>query len=193
MRKLLTMMLGMAIVMSMATVVFAETITTVPGSSTVPVTVEMEQPDGDPVYSVVVTWDALVFTYKFGDNPEWDPETHTYDTTNSTKAGWYIGDNYYGEEAGSRILVVNHSNAKIKVQAAWDQEPDWNGEISGKGGTVEVNLTSTEHVLESAAEGDSYGLRGAAPHEEIFVSVSGVPKNSESVMGEVIVTISAVD
>ena len=188
MRKFLTMILALAMVMSMATVAFADTIETDGGTSGGWVDVVINTSTQNPVYYVDVTWDSMVFTYSFGSTPKWDPESHTYITESSEGVGWYVGEHAGVEEASSRVLVVNHSNAAVKVQAAWENgEPKW-----PKG--VTVTLDTQEHVLESAAV-VAYGEDniGHAANASIEVTVSGTPESNEEATAQVIVTISAVN
>lgn len=58
-----------------------------------------------PVYKVTVTWSTLEFEYAF-DAGQWDPETHTYNAGNT---GW--------NDATGTVNIANDSNATVYYKA----------------------------------------------------------------------------
>ncbi len=66
--------------------------------------------ESDVVYSVEITWENMLFTYKGESEKEWNPQTHKYEE--SSKASGWVGD-------GSTITVTNHSNAFITLNCGY--------------------------------------------------------------------------
>ena len=98
MRKMLTVVLAVVLVMTMGTTAFAA-MTDDPTSMDVVVNVQI--PEGD-VYAVKITWESLEFTYSFGD---WNTEKLTYDA-----GSW--------NDTDAKITVSNSSNVAISVKGA---------------------------------------------------------------------------
>ena len=174
MKKFLALILTLALVMSMNTVVFAANITTNNGTDEGEVKVEVSNATQTPVYKVVVNWDALTFTYDFGEGSQWDPEDHVY--TEGAGAGW--------DNTEADISITNHSDIIVYATAKFNggQEKTVNG--------VKVTVDSTVLKLDNAAE-VAYGDESAAPKGIIKVTVSEKPNVTEGfVIPGVIVTIT---
>lgn len=158
MKKMLAMILALAMVLSMSVFAFAaEEEETVAGGSDFATgsaneAVKVEVTGGSKVYHVVVVWGNLTFTYNKG---TWQPESHTYDgigfaTEGTTKL----------MTTSKIITVYNHSNAQVNYVAAFDGE-------SAKPG-VEATLSGNTTATLANAEGTSYA---DAPKNSFTVTV----------------------
>ena len=87
------------------------------------------------VYYVTVDWDNLDFTYDLG---TWNPENHSYTDGN----GW-------GEKTAANIIVANHSNTDITVDANFNNNEK---SITNEEMNVKANITLLDEktVLASA-------------------------------------------
>lgn len=110
MKKVISLLLALAIVMSLSVTAFAaegdatdvgagEYSTNVTGSY-----VAGTEASGT-VFSVDISWTAMSFTYHAEKAPVWDAENHEY--SESTPAYW---------EGEGKITVTNHSNTKITAK-----------------------------------------------------------------------------
>jgi len=107
------------------------------------------------VYSVVVTWESLDFTYTFTQNHDWNPDNHSYAVQDG---GW--------TDDSSLITVTNHSNTAIKAKAAFKT-----GGNSLSSNDVTASINHSEVTINSAV-GTEFAN---APCETFEVSVTGVP------------------
>ena len=123
------------------------------------VIVDIENADDlDSVYQVDITWDDLDFTYSFdGSRNVWNPDTHKYDTTDST-VGW--------DKTSANIKIDNHSNASVKFDLATDKATNNN---------VSVSITNNSFTLATAV-GTTVDN---PPTKTAVVNVSGVPSVEE--------------
>lgn len=105
MKKLISAILTLAMVMTMSLTAFAvgqgESLTTeVKGT--------YKGKETEVVYSVDISWTAMDFTYNDAYKGEWDAANHTY--KNATPANW---------EGTGTITITNHSNTDIKATPAY--------------------------------------------------------------------------
>lgn len=105
MKKLISAILTLAMVMTMSLTVFA---VDQGESTTVEVKGTYTGKETEVVYSVDISWTAMDFTYNDAYEGEWDAATHTY--KNATPANW---------EGTGTITITNHSNAAIKATPAY--------------------------------------------------------------------------
>ena len=132
MKKIITLLMALAMVMSLSVTAFASDL----GGSK-DVTAKYEQNESEqPIYNVDLNWGDLTFTYTETTTKVWNPETHTYDTT--TTGSW------------DKITVTNHSN--VSVDVAMSVTP-----VDGTG--VDVSLTGGNATL---AAGEVGNVDGAA-------------------------------
>lgn len=134
MKKPISVLLILAMVLAMSTAAFAATIDSAPGSQNIDVNARYE--DGttaSTTYSVDVAWGAMEFTYTISGTKEWDPVTHTY-TTNTTPT-W--------SGSGNEITVTNHSNAGITASFAFSALDAYNT-VTGAFSAASVPLPSAE-------------------------------------------------
>lgn len=185
MKKMLALILALAMVLSMSVVAFAADVTigqdtegnltNQPASSTVAVDVTGHK----TVYHVYVKWTDMKFEYTMG---TWNPETHTYDS-----GSW--------EDDEATIEVENHSNAQVTVAATVNNT---NKTVQGE---VTANVSVDKATLASAdaAEYRTTASTVAAGYKKgdvatITVTATGDPQamGTDLVVGTVVVTIGKV-
>ncbi len=162
MKKLLTLILALALVASVSVTAFAaEPDATLIGddnSASVDVYVTYEDTTNTPtVYSVDVEWQEMNFTYVSAGTLVWKPETHEYEQ--QTTGAW--------ETKSADIKVTNHSNAAVDVTVTYTA----NG-TTGVTGTI----TNGTFTLETA-EGKTVA---EAPSKTATFTVGGIPTDKKA-------------
>ena len=133
MKKTISFLLALVLVLTMSTTAFAATIESSPDSQDIDVNAKYVGGVSVPTrYSVDVTWGAMEFTYTVSGTKTWDPETHTY--TASTQSAWTAG--------GNTITVTNHSNTDITASFAFSALTAYD--------TVTGSFSSTSLMLPTA-------------------------------------------
>lgn len=157
MKKIMSLVLALALVLSMGVTVFAaesDPVETVPGSKDVNVTADYVKPtysSAGTVYHVVIGWQQTgkitytdaknVYNWTVSDN---DNGKYVKDETKSEKAKWTV------EDAAVAITVTNKSNAAITATCA---APKKVGNVTVTGS---YDATSNGQLeLESAAPAES--------------------------------------
>lgn len=108
MKKILSLVLALALVMSLGVTAFAAEIN---GDNSKDVTANYQAGEtSQKVYLVDIVWGSLEFTYTDASEGTWDPETHTY--TGTKAAEWSCA------EGANKVEVTNHSNAEVTVEIA---------------------------------------------------------------------------
>lgn len=183
MKKLISLLLVVMLVVSMAVTASAAAGKTEKGLNTtdkktstnsVDVKIDTESiAHIDAVYYVDIVWDSLDFEYSFksDENNEWDPKNHSYGSAE------YTGDSW--NKTAANIVVTNHSNKAVNIAAAID--------VAAKNG-----VTAT---LSNASFGLATG-EGRAPDDAdaktITVNIKGVPNTTSNfTIGTITVTVSA--
>ena len=137
MKKLISLLLALAMVMSLSVTAFAaegdvekgdagEYSTNVTGSYVAGIE------STGTVFSVDIRWTAMSFTYHAEQAPVWDATNHKY--SESTPAYW---------EGEGTIEVTNHSNAKITAVPAYTPGAGYES-ANMKFGTDELKIASAE-------------------------------------------------
>ena len=135
MKKIVSLVLALVLVMALATTAFAATETITTGASTAEVKAQYDGEAVKPdVISVDVTWGAMTFTYTEGGNWNWQPGTHTYAD----------GRTYAWTANGNTVEVVNHSNVAVDVEF---------GFTAAEGYNVTGTFDVTEETLNAGVEG----------------------------------------
>ena len=176
MKKILSIVLAIAMIATLGINAFAANVTTVPGSETGDVVVKIDGTSADnlaKVYSVDIEWDSLDFTYTFDSTDEntWDPSTHTYTEANDGTTNW--------DKTTANIKVINHSNEAVGVAASID-----NATLNG----VTTTLSNASFDLDTGV-GLTYDT---ADSDTIGVAIAGVPTvEDDFTIGTITVEISA--
>lgn len=113
MRKIMSLALALALIMSLSITAYADETGVEAGSYNTDVTgtyVEGTTSSGT-VFSVDIAWSGMNFTYNAEKAPVWNTENHTY--SESIPAYW---------EGEGTIKVTNHSNAKISAIPVYKSE-----------------------------------------------------------------------
>jgi len=152
MKKIISMMLMLALVMSMSVTAFASDLG---GSKDVTAKYEQSETE-DPIYNVDLNWGDLTFTYTETVEKVWNPETHTYETT-VTGGSW--------DKTEAKITVTNHSNVSVVVSMSVTP-------VTGTG--VEVALTGGNATLAAGEVGNVDGAASVTGK----VKISGKPNNT---------------
>ena len=178
MKKLLTLVLAIAMIATMSVTAFAADVTQDGGSATIDVTgtFEAAQGAGDKI-SVDISWDAMEFTYTEGAKGEWLPGEHKYA---DNAAGSWSADT-------ATITVKNHSNVAVTATLAF--APSVEGVI---GTFTESSGTENDNVLAlaSAAEGEALGNFDKAPTAAAKFGISGAGITQDTNLGTITVSIA---
>ena len=133
MKKIVTILFALVLILTMSTNAFAATIESNSGSQDIDVNAKYVDGVSVPTrYSVDVTWGAMEFTYTVSGTKVWDPESHTY--TSSTQPTWTA--------SGNTITVTNHSNTDVTASFAFSALDAYN--------TVTGSCSSTSLMLPTA-------------------------------------------
>lgn len=171
MKKIMSLVLALALVLSMGVTVFAaesETVETVPDSKDINVTAGYEAPtykSAGTVYHVVIGWQQTgTITYTDAKNvynwtvSDGDNGQYVKDETKSTEAKWTVSD------AAVEITVTNKSNAAIKATCGAP--------------AVAGNVTEVTGQYDAASNG-TLNLASAAPAEsELPTNVRGTEQTA---------------
>ena len=146
MKKILSLLLATALVMSMSlSALAAEMKDTVGqnGEKEISVTAKYDSSTEIPnVYSVDISWSSMTFTYTETGTKIWNPSTHTYSTTTGTGA-W--------DKTEAKITVTNHSDASVTATVTY-------APVDGTGvtGTIESGTkTLAAGVVNKPEEADA--------------------------------------
>lgn len=184
-RKAMVLLLALILALSVSAGALAASGTGLRGEQN-NVTVVVKGVSGTPavVYHVVIAWDALTFTYDFGEQSSvWDTTNHQYQTTTTGTAGW--------DKTTANITVTNHSNAAVNYAASFAS--------SGSTPAVTVDgVTATLGTPSGSVEtADQETYRGTtnAPSKTVTVTISDTApttkQNRTFEVGTIYLTISA--
>ncbi len=168
MKKIVSLILAIAMIMSLSITAFA--VGSGETSSTDVKATYNSGADAGKIYSVDIAWSGMSFTYTDA-NTKWNPQTHTYDPTS---------DPYWSQGV---ITVTNHSNAAVTATASYTAEA----------GYGDISMTfSNESVNVATADNGENGAAGAAVTETITAKpVGSLDKGVSDVkIGTITITIS---
>ena len=155
MKKKLALVLTLAMVFSLAPLsAYAnDTITGVGGTASCDVKATYVDGTsggaGGTVYSVVIDWGDMAFTYT-EEAGVWDPATHK--TTGAGGGVWSVNNT-----DGNKIKVTNHSNAEITAKFSYAATVGYEG-ITGKFDQTSLTLQSAVGTAVSSAPSGSTAL-----------------------------------
>lgn len=158
MKKLLSILLVLMLLLSLSITVFAANPETVgkDGSKEIDVTAKYQTSISTPeVYSVDIVWSNMTFTYTQSSTKIWNAENHAYST--SSEGAW--------DKTTATVTVTNHSNVSVDISVAYTPAND-----TGITGT----LTNGTTTLDAGAEGDYAG----ADSHTATLTISGTPNNA---------------
>lgn len=175
MKKIFTVIIALAMVMSMSLTAFAaEDTDNKPGDTqTIDVTAKATSSGTSEatVYSVDISWDSMTFTYTESGTKVWNPANHTYSTR--TSSGW--------DKTTAKVTVTNHSNASVDVSVTYSAVDD-----TGVDGAISNGTKTLAAGVENAYD--------AADKLEATLTISGTPNSTVDAdgvkIGSITVTIS---
>lgn len=134
MKKSLTLVLALTMVLALNITAFAATVGT--GDQSIDVEGKYQDNTTAPiVYSVDVTWGAMQFIYTESGAMNWNPADHTY--TDNVSAGWTAN--------GNTVTVVNHSNDAVTTSFSFAALADYS--------TVAGSFDIASKTLNAGVEG----------------------------------------
>ena len=155
MKKVLTIILSLALLsMASVTAFAASPITTNGGSDSAEVKgTYVAGGTATTVYSVDITWGSMEFTYTDASQGTWNPQTHQYDDI--------VAANWSCAADANKIEVTNHSNAAVNAQFSYASES----------GYSEINGTFSKNTLDL---GSAVGTEVSnAPSGSVTLSLTG--------------------
>lgn len=180
MKKIVSLILALALVMSMSITAFATENTgtlTAAGDKTIEVSGTYNAGDTAATkVSVNITWDAMTFTYTGASEGTWDPATHSY--TGTTAGGW--------STETATITVTNHSNAAITATCSFAAT------ATGVVGKFDGETTKTLNVVSADADAYRTAVEGVypAPSASTEFGISGAAINANTTLGTITVAIA---
>lgn len=171
MKKLLSVLLALTLVLSMSMTAFAADTspkTGVGANGSAEISVSGTYVAGSStteVISVDISWGAMAFTYTGASDGTWNPSDHTY--SGSSEAGWTA--------SGNEITVTNHSNAGVTASLSFTAT------VEGITGTF-----SNESLNLATAVGTTYE---AAPSATSTFTITGGQIDADKALGTITVSI----
>ena len=169
MKKLISLILSLVLVLSMSITAFAAEAA---DNNTAVVKGSYTASDGGVVYSVDVAWGSMEFDYEVPAGV-WNEQTHSYE---SGAAKWTYA------EGANAVKVTNRSNAAVTVNVTT------NILLSG----ITASVEGGSFTLGSAAENATTEIEGQATDSTAYITLSGTLTDktaSKMVIGTVTVSI----
>ena len=169
MKKVLSVIVTVMLLLSMTIPVFATTGVGVGGTDSTVVKGTYTEKTVKTVYSVDITWEGLAFTYNAEYKGQWNANTHSYE--NATAAGW--------TEGTGKITITNHSNTGITAT------PKYTANAAYK----TAGMTFSTNALQVATADNG---TGSAVVDYITVTPNGtLPEGADNAeIGTITITIS---
>lgn len=147
MKKILSLILALALVMSLSVTAFAATNDGTQNTSIDVNAIYTDSINTPEVISVGVEWGAMEFTYSVSGTKTWDATKHEY-TTNSN-AAWTA--------SGNEVTVTNHSNIAVKAELSFAADAAYNT-VTGSFDKAELLLDSGDGLTYENADKDTAAL-----------------------------------
>lgn len=155
MKKLFATFLALALAASMSMTAFAgeATLTDTNLSQDIDVTAKYNAADAEEpaVRSVDITWTDPTFTYTVGGGTKtWNPDDHTYLTSNASVGTW--------DKTSIDFTVTNHSNVDVTAKFSFAAEDGFVGKFSkdnSMSDTYKMNLDAGVENKKDEADSDT--------------------------------------
>ena len=172
MKKVLSIILTLVLVLSMSVTAFA--------AESGDIKVTYSQPNPEKVTIVDLTWGSMEFNYNSGDKKVWNPEKLEYEIVEGEEgdASWTPAN-----EGGDTVTVTNHSNTEITATPSY----------TAKDGFESAGMNfSTDALKVATADNGVDGAAGTAVTGTITVTPTGsLPEGTENAtIGSITITIS---
>lgn len=139
--------------------------------------------EADIVYSVDIKWGSMEFTYTAPTlTRTWNPQTHKYEETTSTKGTWT------SEEDANKVTLTNRSNAALTATIAAEMLKDGSYDYT----QIKASIVSETLQLADASAGATTKKPGTADEKSATISLVGELTNKEAnktPIGNITVTI----
>lgn len=146
MKKIVSLILAMALMMSLAIPAFAAT--NEGGDTSIDVKAQYNGGATTPdKINVNVTWGAMEFTYNVSGTKDWDATKHEY-VDNATET-W--------NATGNTVTITNHSNVGIKADLSFAADTAYNT-VTGKFDKAAITLATAVGTEVNAAPADTATL-----------------------------------
>lgn len=172
MKKMISLLLALLMVMSLPLTAFAtDNVAASGGSKSADVKGTYSGSTPTPVYSVDISWEGLDFTYNAATKGNWNATDHKYE--NGTGASW---------SGTGTITITNHSNAGITATPTYT--------AAGGYENANMNFSSTALAVATADNGTN-GNPGTAVTGSITVTPTGsLPGGTNgATIGQITITI----
>lgn len=161
MKKTISLILALTMVLAMATTAFAADITTTGNTSAQVTATYKEGFNGGTIYGVNISWGNMTFTYTDASKGTWNADSHQYE--NPKAAEWTY------DSGANVITVTNHSNAPIDVTPSWTAGEDYSAVTM----TFQVNNVTATKLTVATADNGTDGAAGTAQTGTITVHPGG--------------------
>lgn len=178
MKKVISMILVLVLVLSMSITAFAAE---VPSGGTQSITATYSEVESAIVYKVDISWGGMVFNYNSGMENVWNPDTLKFETVQKGEASWAPA-----EQGGDTVTVTNHSNTGLLVNVAYTPAAE-----NGVNGSVENGSFFVATAVDTE--------RGNAPKgsAKLTLDASSVPttwnETGATTIGSITVTLDQCD
>ncbi len=169
MKKLVSILLAVAMVMVMSTAAFAAGSSEILDVGSQDITVKAEYKNNvsapDDSVCVDILWESMEFTYTVSGNLEWDANKHLY--YDNTHGAWTAN--------GNTITVTNHSNIAVTAAFSFAANAGYSS-VNGSFNNATINLPSAvgKELTDASLSGTSeLTLSGTLSNRVVSMSTVG--------------------